>query len=132
MAIAAIICSTACDKEDYYYYIVEGRVIDKATKEPIEDILVSYYRYDNLSSEQKKQKTSPIEYDGRSDADGLFQALDKYSFAQLHFYSYYNGLYKDTIISIDFSNVTLSGTAHKKYKGDYILQIGDIELEKIN
>ena len=133
----AIICLTACDKEVYVHYKVEGRIIDKITKEPIRDIMVAYYEHDlpNPEDREKKQKRSPIGHDGWSDENGKFDVLsrilDKYSYSLLYIYDCYGNGYKDTIISIDFSNVPLSGTPSKNYKGNYVLNIGDIELEKI-
>jgi len=127
----AIFCFTACD--NYYCYIVEGRIIDKITKEPVADIMVSFYKYDIIHPpriEQKIQKTSPSGQEGWSDANGNFRTLENRSTSFLYVYGYYGG-YKDTIISVDFSNVTLSKSLYKNYKGDYVLNIGDIELEKI-
>jgi (2Fe-2S) ferredoxin len=123
------ICLTACNKDPYMYYIAEGRIIDKITREPVEGIMVSSYRYDNLLSSERH---SPPEYDTWSDTNGKFIMSQKHLYSQLYFYGYYNGLYTDTIISVDFSTVTLSGTPHKNYKGDYILYIEDVELEKTN
>jgi len=135
--IVAAICLTSCDKNSYVYYIVEGRIIDKYTKEPVKDIMVSFNKYDIIPSRdsQKTQKYSPVEHDGLSDANGEFRVLEKYSTSLLYIYGSYrneSGLYKDTIIPIDFSNIPLSGKPSKNYKGDYILNIGDIELGKIN
>ena len=137
VAIVAIICLTACDKEYYAHYIVEGRVIDKITKEPVIDIMVSFAKYDIIHpprNVQKIQKTSPIGHEGWSDENGEFNVLsrrlDKYYPSLLYIYGYYGG-YKDTTILVDFSNISLSGTPSGKYKGDYVLNIGDIELEKI-
>lgn len=138
--VIATICLTvtACDKEIYVHYKVEGRIIDKITKEPVRDIVVAYHEYNLPNPEdrqQKRQKTSPIGYDGWSDENGEFnileRILDKYSYSQLYIYDYYGSGYKDTIILVDFSNVPLSGTPSKNYKGEYVLNIGDIELEKI-
>ena len=131
-AASVIFCLTACDK--YYCYIVEGRVIDKVTKEPVKDIMVSFYKYDIIHPpriEPKIQKTSPMGYEGWSDANGNFRTLETNSTSLLYIYGYYGG-YKDTIISVDFSNATLSESLYKNYKGDYLLNVGDIELEKLN
>ena len=130
-----IICLTSCEK--HYYYIVEGRLIDKTTKEAIKDIMVSFYKYDLIPSkgERNVQKMSPIENYCWSDEDGRFCTVATYSTSLLYIYGYSsneNGLYKDTVLLIDFSNVPLSGTPSNNYKGDYVLSIGDIELEKTN
>jgi len=128
----AVFCLTSCHKEPDALYIVEGRVIDKITKEPVKDIMVSFNKYDIIYpiDKQKIQKTSPIGQEGWSDENGLFSTLEKYNTSILYIYDYY-GIYKDTAISVDFSNISLSGTPTKNYKGDYVLNIGDIELEKI-
>ncbi|MDR1346433.1 MAG: hypothetical protein LBK03_07000 [Bacteroidales bacterium] len=131
VAAVVTICLTACDKDSYFNYVVEGRVIDKITREPVSDIMVSFLRYDDLVSQKKKaQKLSPPEYDGWSDENGKFCTHLTVPGSLIYFYSYKSGLYKDTTISVNFSNVPLSGTPHKNYKGDYVLNIGDIELEK--
>jgi len=63
---------------------------------------------------------------------------DEYYPPQLHIYDGYGSegfndvIYRDTTISIDFSKASLSGTPTKKYKGEYNLNIGDIEIEKMN
>jgi hypothetical protein len=122
---------SSCNKDPYFHYVVEGRVIDKTTKEPVKDIMVSSVRYDILRSQPKNsQKVSPPENDGWSDANGEFRTYRPFTYSLIYIYDYENGLYKDTIISVDFSNVPLSGKPSKNYKGDYILNIGDIELEK--
>ena len=134
VAIVATIFITACDKETYVHYIVEGRIIDKDTREPANNILVSFVRYDDLLSPEKKtQKHSPPVYDGRSDENGEFRTVGRRleeSDVPSLFYIYGEGLYKDTTILVDFSNVTLSGTPAKNYKGEYVLSIGDIGLTK--
>ncbi|MCL2130962.1 MAG: hypothetical protein FWH36_00685 [Lentimicrobiaceae bacterium] len=139
IAIVVTICLVACDKEKVVHYTVEGRVIDKITKAPVGEIMVTYYEYDLPNPEdrhrQKSQKMSPPEHDGWSDENGEFNVLDgrleEYSPSLLYFYDYYGSGYKDTSISIDFSNVPLSGKSSKNYKGDYVLNIRDIELERI-
>ncbi len=133
IVLLTIICLTACEKS--YHYIVEGRLVDKITKEPVEGIMVSFNKYDIIysKSEQKAQKKSPIGESGWSDENGKFRTLETYNTSLLYIYGYLSnesGLYKDTIISIDFSNVTLSGAPSKNYKGDYVLDVGDIELGK--
>ena len=133
VVVIAFFCLIACDKYNYEQYIVEGRIIDRNTREPVEYIIISFHKYDILNppkNVQKIQKREPIGHDGLSDANGKFNVLEKYSTSLLYIYDYY-GVYKDTIISVDFSNITLSGTPHRYYKGDYILNIGDVELEKI-
>jgi len=133
VAVVVATFLTACDKEPYFNYIVEGKVIDIVTNEPVSNIMVSLLRYDYLlSSAKNTQKLSPPEYDGLSDINGEFRAFRTVPSSLIYFYGYENGLYKDTTISIDFSNVQLSGKPHKNYKGDYILNIGNILLEKIN
>jgi len=130
---AAIICLTACEKNSYEIYIIEGRVVDKITKEPVKDIYVCFHRCDIIhppsTDGQKPKKTSPIGGGDYSLANGEFRTLETSSTSLLYFYDYY-GVYKDISISVDFSNVPLSGTPHKNYKGDYVLNVGDIELEK--
>jgi len=129
--VVATLCLTACDKNPYFNYVVEGRLIDKTTREPISNLLVSCIKYDYLLSTQKKtQKYSPLEYDG-SDENGKFRTYLTVPCTMVYFYGNENGLYKDTTISVDFSNVPLSGKPSRNYKGDYVLNIGDIELEKI-
>jgi len=129
-----LICLTACDKS--YHYIVEGRLIDKTTREPVENIMVSFNKYDIIEPKGgQKIKKSPIGGPEWSNENGEFRTLEIYSTSLLYIYGYssnVNGLYKDTTISVDFSQVSLSGKPHKNYKGDYVLNIGDIELEKIN
>ena len=130
---AAVICLTAC-KEPFAWYIVEGRLIDKTTKEPVEGILVSPIMYNiHPKSRQKTQKKEPSIGSDYSNTNGEFRTLERYSTSLLYVYGYSsieNSLYKDTTISVDFSNVSLSGKPSKNYKGDYVLNIGDIELEK--
>ena len=125
----------SCDKETYIDYVVKGKIIDKNTKEPVSNILVSFARYDNLLSQGKNaQKLSPPEYDGWSDENGKFRAIaHRYAESEppLLFYIYGEGLYENKTISVDFSNLTLTGKPYKNYKGEYTLQIGDIELKKI-
>jgi len=131
---------SSCDKETYVRYIVNGRVIDKNTKEPIESILFSFNKYNlpNPEDRPKKPKKSPLEYDGWSYTDGEFRVISDvrlplvYINPLVYIYDYYGIGYKDTTISVDFSQVPLTGEPHKKYKGDYVLNIGDIELEKID
>jgi len=134
-SLFASTCFISCEK-DYAYYIVEGRLIDKTTKEPLKDILVAFNKYDIIhpkgESTQRKMPVGGPEY---SDTNGEFRTFEQYSTSLLYIYaysSYENSLYKDTTISVDFSQVPLSGNPHKKYKGDYVLNIGDIELEKID
>jgi len=131
----ATICLTAC-KEPYAWYIVEGRLIDKTTKEPVKGILVSLVEYNITHQEsgqktQKKEQSVGSEY---SNTNGEFRTFDTYSPPLLYIYgysSYENSLYRDTIIQVDFSNVPLSGKPSGNYQGDYVLNIGDIELEKV-
>lgn len=136
LLLVAIVCLTACNK-DSYTYIIEGRIIDKITKEPVSGILVSFFKYDTIPSTKAKiQKYSPREYEDWSDENGKFNASSNpcyppYTPSTIYFYDN-NGIYKDTIIRVDFSNVSLSGTPAKNYKGDFVLNIGDIELEKMN
>jgi hypothetical protein len=125
--IVVSICLTACDKEPYTYYVVRGRMIDKITREPVSGIFVSFSMYDIVHPQDSKN--SPPETDSWSDENGEFRTLDRFSHSLLYVYGY--GAYKDTTISVDFSNVSLSGTPYKNYKGDYILYIEDVELEKI-
>ena len=141
LVVIATIFLIACNKESYVHYIVEGRIIDKMTKEPVEGIMVSFHKYDIIHPKggQKVLKNSPVGHEGWSDENGgfntLISILETYSPSLLYIYGYSsndNGLYKDTTISVDFSNVPLSGTPSKNYKGDYVLDIGDIELEKMN
>ncbi|MCL2290870.1 MAG: hypothetical protein FWC34_09260 [Bacteroidetes bacterium] len=130
---------SSCDKETYVHYMVEGRVIDKNTKEPIKSILLSFNEYNlpNPEDRPKIPKKSPVEYDGWSYTDGEFRVISKvrlplaYINPLVYIYDYYGIGYKDTTISVDFSNVPLSGSPSKNYKGDYVLNIGDIELGKI-
>jgi len=135
VAIVTIICIFACDEgEPYFNYIVKGRVIDKVTKEPLNEIMFSSYERDLTNSEdgQKRQKMSPPEYGyGWSNPNGEFHILNILAPALIYIYDYYGSGYKDTIISVDFSNVSLSGKPRRNYKGDYVLNIGDIELEKM-
>ena len=144
---ATFFCS--CDKETYTYYSVEGRIIDKITKEAVGNIMVSYHKYDishyqneNNSRPNNAYKTSPPEYDQWSNLNGEFRMIapffNEYCPSQLYIYDVYGSLdfedviYRDTIISIDFSKAIFSGTPTKKYKGEYTLNIGDIEIEKKN
>ena len=142
VAALATIGLTSCNKETYVCYIAEGRVIDKTTGEPVQNIMVSFHVYDIIHSkdEQEKRKPSSIDYegyDGSSNENGEFNTLirisEEYHPSLLYIYGNENGLYKDTVISVDFSKVPLSGTPNKKdkYKGDYVLNIGDVALEKI-
>jgi len=131
----AIICLTAC-KEPYAWYIVEGRLIDKTTKEPVKDIMVSPIMYNTInqkSGQKTKKMDQSLDYD-YSDTNGEFRTSNTYNTSLLYisgYSSYENSLYKDTTISVDFSNVPLSGKPSRNYKGDYVLNIGDIELERI-
>jgi hypothetical protein len=132
--VIATICLTACEKS--YHYIVEGRLIDKITREPVEGIMVSFNKYDIIHPRdgQKAQKMTPIGKEGWSNENGEFCTLETYSTSFLYIYGFSsneNGLYKDTTILVDFSNVPLSGKPSKNYKGSYVLNIGDIELGKI-
>jgi len=138
-AVAAIaILLSACNSkhnEPHFNYVVKGRVIDKVTQEPIKDILVSFEQY-HLPNPEDRQRTrlSPPEYDSWSDEKGNFRAFHIQWRTPLYFYDYYgyeNGFYKDTTISVDFKDVPLSGIPHGNYKGSYVLNIGDVELEKI-
>ena len=131
----AIFCLIACDKgEPYFNYIVKGRVIDKLTKEPVRDILLSSYERDlpNSKDGQKRQKMSenPHGY-CPSGPNGEFHILNRFATSLIYIYDFENSLYKDTTISVDFSNVPLSGKPSRNYKGEYVLNIGDIELEKM-
>jgi hypothetical protein len=133
-----ILCLVSC-KATYTDYIVEGRIIDKSTKEPVSDIFVSLGVMHELPETEGKQnihKTSPIEPYRLSDANGDFRIVVTFCPSVLcineRYYGNENSLYKDTTISIDFSNVLLSGTPHRNYKGDYVLNVGDIELERID
>jgi len=135
-SLFAIASFYACEKETYVDYTVEGKIIDKNTKEPVGNIFISFAIYDNfLPQGGKTQKYSPIEYDGRTDENGKFRAishrLEESAIPSL-FYIYGYGLYEDRTISVDFSNTVLTGKPSRKWKGEYILSIGDIELEKIN
>ena len=139
-----IICLFSCNKETYAEFVVEGRIIDKITKEPVKDIMVDFHKYDiihppyNAEDVQKIQRKSPIGYAGWSNENGEFCTLERFSDKSNHLLLYVYGkygnggnvLYKDTTISVDFSNVPLSGKPSKNYKGDYVLNIGDIELEQ--
>ena len=63
----------ACKKDYYYYYKVEGKTLDKETKESVSGILVSFFKYDTISSTKAKiQKYSPREYEDWSDENGKF------------------------------------------------------------
>jgi len=135
-AFAAImtLCLNACERNvPYSNYVVEGRVIDKITKEPIEGILVSFNIYDlpSPNSQIVITRLSPPEYDGWSDENGNFRAFYTQPRSSVYFYDY-NGLYKDTAIFIDFKDVPLSDRPYRNYKGSYVLNMGDVELEKIN
>ena len=139
VALAMVLCLNACDKNKnephYFYYVVEGRVIDNVTKEPVKDILVSFNEHSLPSPEDRqrvKSRLSPPDYDGWSDAKGNFRAFYNLRLSAIYFYDYENGLYKDTIISIDFRDVPLSGTPSGNYKGSYVLNMGDVELERID
>ena len=136
VAIVAALCFAACHRNTtpYTCYIVEGRIIDKMTKEPVKGIDVTVYKPILPNQEDKqnvKFKLSPIEHGGSSDANGNFQVLDTHYYGILYF-AYYNDLYKDTTIVVDFSNVTKTGTPSGNYKGEYVLDIGDIEVEREN
>ena len=129
---------SSCNKEIYADYIVEGRIVNKNTKEPVKNIMVDFHKYDIIHSPSNKHKYSPIKSEDWSDENGKFRSsvrvLVESSPSMLYIYGSYgdDGLYKDTTVSIDFSTVTLSGKPARNYKGEYILLVGDIELEKIN
>jgi len=132
LVAVATICSTSCEKS--YHYIIEGRLIDKTSKEPIKDIMVSFNKYDSIVPRGgQKTKKYPIGGPEWSNENGEFRTLETYSTPLLYIYGYSSNLdrlYKDTTISVDFSHVSLSGKSHNNYMGDYVLNIGDIELEK--
>jgi len=138
VAVVVVLCQSACsnrNNDPYFKYVVEGRVIDNVTKEPIENIIVSFNKHYLTTSEERqkvKYRLSPPNYDGRSDAKGNFCAFDNLWRTPLYFYDYENGLYKDTAISVDFRDIPLSGIPDGNYKGTYVLNIGDVELEKID
>jgi len=136
VAIIATLCLISCDRNKYPYvnYVVEGRVIDKITKEPIKDILVSIHirELPNLDDSQRVIfKLSPPPDSWLSDKKGEFSTSSSY-ISPIYFYDYENGLYKDTIIFVDFRGVSLSGIPNGNYRGSYVLNIGDVELEKID
>ena len=138
--VITTICLTSCDNYYSADYIVRGRVIDKITGEPVENILVSSHKYDTIPPRDghiiQSKRTPPLPYSW-SHANGEFSVWGYNApFSSIYIYGYSsneNGLYKDTVISVDFSNVPLSGKPSRefKYKGDYVLNIGDIALEKI-
>jgi len=134
VVVITIFCLSTCVVQPYSYYIVEGKVIDKITKEPIENIIVSVHK-PILPNQKEKQsiiyKTSPIGDDGWSDENGYFWVRDIYSYGILYFYdTRENVLYKDTAILVDFKDVPLSGEPSGSYKGDYVLNIGDVYSPK--
>jgi len=149
--LVGLFATTSCEKNPYVYCIVEGRIIDKITKEPVGDVLVDFNKYDiiqppsNKDNIEKMHKLSPVREFGESwsDANGEFRTFVRVFLeapypSLIYIYGIYgycandSSSYKDTIISVNFSNVPLSGTPSKNYKGDYVLHIGDIELEKID
>jgi len=131
VVVMTIFCLTTC-VQPYFEYIVEGKVIDKITKEPIEDIVVLPVSLNQKERQSIICKSSPIGEYGRSNENGFFTVRDRYSYGILHFRdARENLLYKDTTIFVDFKDVPLSDTPSGKYKGKYVLNIGDVELEKI-
>ena len=141
IAAVATIILTACENniKPYSYYRVEGRVIDKLTGEPVENIFVSRHQFRKpiLPNQKDRQnimyKVSPIGNDGWSNENGNFWVRDRYSYGILYFYdARVNVLYKDTAIIVNFKDVPLSGEPSGSYKGEYVLNIGDVELERID
>jgi len=134
VVVMTIFCLTTC-VQPYFYYRVEGRVVDKITKEPIKDIVVAGRVYVSPNQKDKQSiilKTSPIGDIGWSNENGYFWVRDIYSYGILDFYdTRENALYKDTTIFVDFKDVPLSDTPNGKYRGEYVLNIGDVELERI-
>jgi len=140
VAIIATLCFSACEISGdgpCADYIVYGKVIDKQTKEPVEGVRVSFFLHDKLP---------PPEYDGWSDSNGEFKAYSHYTInsmqsvnkntVQIYFYceGVEGNLYKDAMTWANFANVTLTSENHtnKNHKGYYSLNIGEIELEKID
>ena len=149
VAIIATLCFASCDNagnlydESYASYTVEGRIIDKITKEPVEEVLVVL----NLNlpiSEENILNLPPPPCQCWSDENGKFQAYEYFTLfsvkekneslpvAFLNGRYHRDALHKDTIIWVNFQNAPFYKHSKKNYKGYYTLQMGEIELERID
>jgi len=149
VAIIAILCFTACRigrdefNVPYATYHINGKVIDKETKEPIEEVMVVLYL--NLPTpKQSILKTSPPPpKQGWSRANGEFEAYEYFTLSSMRErndsvpVAFLNGRYnitashKDTIIWVDFKNAKFTGDSYRNWKGSYELNMGEVELEKL-
>jgi len=147
VAIIATMCFTACGGDiysvdaPYASYNVVGKIIDKETKEPVKDVIVVLY-LDLFTPRYNVLKVFP-NANSWSNANGEFQVYENFTLdlvktkndsLSVSFTRWYDeGVsYKDTIIWADFKNAVFENSEYKNYVGNYILDMGEIELERIN
>ena len=151
VAIIAILCFAACGGDTYSVdvpyasYNVVGKIIDKETKEPVKDVMVILQLDLPTLQKSKGRLSMPTPKEGWSDADGYFQAYDFFTLASVAakndslYVSFLNGkynnkdvFYKDTIVKVDIKDAIFYNHKDKNYRGYYSLEMGEIELEKID
>jgi len=149
VAIIATLYFSACGSRDvfnvpYACYTIKGRVIDKETKEPIEEIMVVLGCLLPKPQGGMLKTSPPPRKEGWSDENGYFRAYEYIILDYMQerndsvLVGFFNGRYnnaafhKDTTIFVDFKDVPLLGPPDGNYKGSCFLYIGDIELERID
>ena len=149
IAVIAILCFAACGDggsywldDSYASYNAVGKVIDKETKEPIKDIIVVMY-LGQITPQSFFRFSQNEAANCLSDENGEFQVYENFTSASVDTRNdslsvfflnsrYKSAFYKDTVIWVDFKNATFHNQPYKDYMGYYTLEMGEIELEKID
>jgi len=121
-------------------YTLKGKVIDKADAKPIKGIRVCYSQYPYVVAEYG---VMPVPYRELAavitNDQGEYKLTDKFYIGEVQEDSVpvyvqdidgtENGLYRDTVLYVDFEDAELSGKAGNWYSGELTIE-KDIELNK--
>ncbi len=123
-------------------YTVKGKVIEKDSKTPIKGIRVGFSYFPQIIAMYGIIQTDYRTYNAdTTDTSGEYNLSEHFYIGEIQgdtipvyiqdIDGAENGLYRDTVINVDFENAVKSGKAKNWYSGEYTVEL-DIELNKEN
>jgi len=122
-------------------YNLKGKVVDKADAKPIKGIRIGYYRgYNNPANLYRVSRDPNLRFNAdTTDIKGEYNFTqnsaipaildDETTVYVVDINGNENGLYRDTVINVNFENAVKSGKTKNWYVGKLTLNV-DIELTK--